>query len=48
MIDLARKRIADMLECKTDEIIFTSGGTESINYALKVYFNNPLKMDDPF
>ena len=32
---LARKRVADMLNCHADEIIFTSGGTESNNFAIK-------------
>jgi cysteine desulfurase NifS len=31
----ARKQIADMLHCTTDELVFTSGGTESNNYAIK-------------
>ena len=34
-IMLARKRVADMLNCDADEIIFTSGGTESNNFAIK-------------
>ncbi len=34
-VDNARKQIAAMLHCTTDEIIFTSGGTESNNYAIK-------------
>jgi len=34
-IDKARQQIADMLHCQTDEIIFTSGGTEANNYAIK-------------
>ena len=29
----ARKQIADLINCKPDEIIFTSGGSESNNYA---------------
>ncbi len=31
----ARERIAKILNCKSSELIFTSGGTESINLALK-------------
>jgi cysteine desulfurase len=31
----ARKQIADMLHCTTNELVFTSGGTESNNYAIK-------------
>ena len=31
----ARVRIANMLGCQTQELIFTSGGTESNNYAIK-------------
>ncbi len=31
----ARKKIAGMIHCKPDEIIFTSGGSESNNYAIK-------------
>ena len=34
-VENARKQIADMLGAKVDEIIFTSGGTESNNYAIK-------------
>jgi len=34
-IMLARRRVADMLNCDADEIIFTSGGTESNNFAIK-------------
>lgn len=36
-IELARKQVASMLGCEIDEIIFTSGGTESNNYAIKGY-----------
>jgi cysteine desulfurase len=34
-IEVARKQVADLLGCHTDEIIFTSGGSEANNYAIK-------------
>ncbi len=34
-IEVARKHIADLLACHTDEIVFTSGGSEANNYAIK-------------
>lgn len=34
-IEKARKQIAEMLRCQIDELVFTSGGSESINYAIK-------------
>ncbi len=34
-VEKARKQLADMLGCQLDEIIFTSGGSESNNYAIK-------------
>jgi cysteine desulfurase NifS len=34
-VDQARAQLAEMLRCSTDEVIFTSGGTESNNYAIK-------------
>jgi cysteine desulfurase len=34
-IDDARKAVAAVLGCRTSDIVFTSGGTESINSALK-------------
>ena len=34
-IEKARKQVAELLNCKPSEIIFTSGGTESNNYAIK-------------
>ena len=34
-VELARRQIADMLGCRTEEVIFTSGGSESNNYAIK-------------
>jgi cysteine desulfurase len=36
-VENARKQVADLLNCKPSEIIFTSGGTESNNYAIKGY-----------
>lgn len=35
MISRARSRIAEVLGCSADEIYFTSGGTESDNWAIK-------------
>lgn len=38
-IDKARMQVAGLLGCKANEIVFTSGGTEANNHALKgVYF----------
>jgi len=34
-VEKARKQIADMLGCGVDEVVFTSGGSESNNYAVK-------------
>jgi cysteine desulfurase len=34
-VDQARTQLAEMLRCSADEVIFTSGGTESNNYAIK-------------
>ncbi len=34
-VEMARQQIAELLNCKPGEIIFTSGGTESNNYAIK-------------
>ncbi len=34
-VEKARKQVAELLNCDTDEIIFTSGGSESNNYAIK-------------
>jgi cysteine desulfurase len=34
-IEQARKQVAAIIHCRPDEIIFTSGGTESNNYAIK-------------
>ncbi len=35
ILEASRKQIADILGCKAQEILFTSGGTESDNWALK-------------
>ena len=34
-VNAARNQVAEMLGCNADELIFTSGGTESNNYAIK-------------
>ena len=34
-VEKARRQVADFLGCKPHEIVFTSGGTESNNYAIK-------------
>jgi cysteine desulfurase len=34
-VENAREQVAALLNCKPDEIIFTSGGTESNNFAIK-------------
>ncbi len=36
-IDHARAQVASLLGCEVDEVIFTSGGSEANNYALKGY-----------
>ncbi len=34
-VEKARSQVADLLHCNVEEIIFTSGGSESNNYAIK-------------
>ena len=34
-VDSARRQVADLLGCRPDEVIFTSGGSESNNFAIK-------------
>ncbi|WP_321515471.1 cysteine desulfurase family protein [Marinifilum fragile] len=36
-VEQARERMAKLLNCKNEEVVFTSGGSESNNYALKGY-----------
>lgn len=38
-IDTARQQVAELLRADPDEIVFTSGGSEANNYALKGAFN---------
>ena len=33
-VDKARQQVAGLLNCRPDEILFTSGGTESNNHAI--------------
>ncbi len=37
-VDQARRQVADLLQCRPAEIVFTSGGTESNNHAIKGVF----------
>ena len=34
-VDEARRQVADLLHCNPEEVVFTSGGSESNNYAIK-------------
>jgi cysteine desulfurase len=34
-LETARNQVADFIGCNSDEITFTSGGSESANYALR-------------
>ncbi len=43
-VEIARRQVAELLNCDADEIVFTSGGSESNNYAIKgVAFANRHK-----
>lgn len=45
-IKVARNQVAELIQCKVDEVIFTSGGSEANNHALKgVYFSSRHKGD---
>jgi cysteine desulfurase len=37
VVEKARTQVANLINCKPEEIIFTSGGTESNNFALRGY-----------
>ncbi|HSB18895.1 MAG TPA: cysteine desulfurase family protein [Anaeromyxobacteraceae bacterium] len=37
-VERARGQVADLLACRPDEVVFTSGGTEANNHALKGVF----------
>jgi cysteine desulfurase len=37
-VEKARKQVSSLLECKPEEIVFTSGGSESNNHAIKGVF----------
>ena len=34
-VEKARRQVASLINCEPSEIVFTSGGTESNNYAIK-------------
>jgi cysteine desulfurase len=43
-VEQARQHVADLLHCSASEIVFTSGGSESNNYAIKgVAFKNRMR-----
>lgn len=45
-VEAARKLVADLLGCDHEEIVFTSGGSEANNHAIKgVFFANRAKGD---
>jgi cysteine desulfurase len=37
-IEDSRRKVADLLQCRSDDIVFTSGGSESNNHAIKGVF----------
>ncbi len=38
MVQASRKRVASLLSCSPEEVVFTSGGSEANNFALKGAF----------
>ena len=38
-VERARQQVAELLQCSPDEIVFTSGGSESNNHAIKGVFS---------
>ncbi len=48
IVELSRIRVASLIGCDPTEIIFTSGGTESNNHAIKgVFFANHQRLKQP-
>jgi len=45
-VEDARSQIAKLIDCKAQEIIFTSGGTEANNMALNSFSGRPLIVSD--
>ncbi len=41
-VEDARRQVASLISCKPQEIVFTSGGTESNNLALRTFNDRPL------
>lgn len=39
-VNIARKQVADLINCSEEEIVFTSGSTEAINLAIKGVWEN--------
>jgi cysteine desulfurase/selenocysteine lyase len=44
-INETRSKVAKLLECQDDEVIFTSGATDSLNY-ISSLFERLIKKDD--